>query len=320
MPSILFNMNLKVDQYRYTSRKKRKKNRFLLIPIGVTIIAVIFIFRLDKKFTGLIRNSKQNLSITELWNNRSYNDIIAKCEDMLLKEPMRVDALAFRGFSFFYKAVTVNSLEDTYYWLDESVKSLRKASLVEENNWLKEIDYILGKAYYHKGIYYFNSSIKYLVSALNQGFEAIDIYEFLGNAYIQLEELDEGVKYFKIAVEKFGATEKLLLTIGMSYYQMDEIEEAMKYLSQTIALSDDREIIKRSRFILGDIYFNQKDYYKALEQYQEIINLDPQSADSHFYMGEIYAALNDIVHARNEWRSAYNINPGHEGARLRLSP
>ena len=74
---------------------------------------------------------------------------------------------------------------------------------------------------------------------------------------------------------------------------------------------------KKSRFLLGQIYFDQNDNFKAEKEYLDILKLDPQSADAHFYLGEIYQKLGDKVKARAEWRKTLGIDPTHYGARLR---
>ncbi len=74
---------------------------------------------------------------------------------------------------------------------------------------------------------------------------------------------------------------------------------------------------KRARFLLGEIYFDKGDLFKAEEQYAAIVAADSRSADAHFFLGEVYAKMNDPVKARAEWRTALIIDPSHYGARLR---
>ena len=49
----------------------------------------------------------------------------------------------------------------------------------------------------------------------------------------------------------------------------------------------------------------------------EILAIDPNAADAHYYLGEIYSKMNDPIRARAEWRKALAIDGSHYGARLR---
>jgi Tfp pilus assembly protein PilF len=65
------------------------------------------------------------------------------------------------------------------------------------------------------------------------------------------------------------------------------------------------------------MYFDRQEYFKAEDQYMEILKADPNSSDAYYYLGEIYFNMNDPVKARANWRKALMIDPSHYGARLR---
>ena len=87
---------------------------------------------------------------------------------------------------------------------------------------------------------------------------------------------------------------------------------------RAINKSQDAVLIEKARFLLGDIYFQNKEYIKSEEQYLKVLEGRPQNPDSHFHLGEIYAALGDMVKARASWRKALRIDPNHFGALRRL--
>ena len=68
---------------------------------------------------------------------------------------------------------------------------------------------------------------------------------------------------------------------------------------------------------MGEIYIQQNELLKAEEQYREIVELDPGSANAHFQLGEVYFEMNDIVRARSQWRKTLALDPTHHGAKLR---
>ena len=311
-------MFIDVNRYRYRGERKKKKK--WVIPL-VVISAGLFVFaawrlHLPDRWRALFQKTPAASSLSQLWNNRQYEAIIARCDEVLSGSPLDYSVLVYRGFSYFYRAVSEVSMEDRVPFLDETVVSLRRALLVENGQWEPEINYILGKAYFHKGKYYFDLTVKYLARALDLGFKAEDIYDYLGLAYTQLGLVQEGLAYFLKALDS-NPSDILLLTVGQSYAQLKQNREAEEYLIRTVNKTDDPAVEKKARSLLGQLYFEKQDYFKAEKEYLKIIALDAQSADAHFYLGEIYQKLNDPIKARAEWRKTLQIDPSHYGAKLR---
>lgn len=311
-------MLVNVEKYHYRARRKSRKGWVFLLALflaaGVGFLA--WAFRLDRTLKGLFRAEAQGASMIELWNSRLYDEIIARCDQVLASRPLDPEALVFRGFSCFYKAISEVGQEDRVGYLDESILSLRRSMLLEQVPWPAERDYVLGKAYFHKGKYYYDLTIRYLERALERGYVNDDLYDYLGLAYTQLDRVEEGLKHFLTALEK-KPTDLLLLTIAQSYLQLKRTAEAKEFLIRAVNKTEDPAIERKSRFLLGQIYFDQNDIFKAEQEYQEILGLDPQSADAHFYLGEIFQKQGDPVKARSEWRKTLAIDPSHYGARLR---
>ena len=311
-------MMLNADRYRYT-RNRRRKAPILLLAVTLAAAGLgVLAWQLDLvgRLRGLFRQDSEPLPLAELWNNRLYEEIIASCDERLRQDPLDTQSLVFRGFSYFYRAVSEVTLEERIPFLDESIVSLRRAMLVAENPWAAETDYVLGKAYYHRGKYYYDLTIRYLERALQAGYQSDDIYDYLGLAATQLDRLEEGLQYFYKALA-VNPTDLLLLMIGQSYLQLARMDQAEEYLIRAVNKTEDRAVEKRCRLLLGQLYFDRQDFFKAEKEYQEILEIDPNSADAHFNLGEIYLKMNDLVRARAQWRKTLIIDPSHYGARLR---
>ncbi len=262
------------------------------------------------------RPKVQGATLNELWSNRLYDEIIIRCNEALQNNPVDYFALVYKGFSYFYKSASEISLEDKIPNIEEAIVCLRRARLREDEAWRSETAYVLGKAYYHKGKYYYDLAIEYLTQALSAGYEGVDIYDYLGLSYNQLGMIEQGLEYFIKAVE-IHPTDLLLLTVGQNYFELKRTAEAEEYLIRAINKTDDPAVTKKSRFLLGQLYFENKDFFKAENEYQQILKIDPRSADAHFYLGEIYQSMNDSVKARAEWRKTLIIDPEYYGAKLR---
>jgi tetratricopeptide (TPR) repeat protein len=311
-------MILDVERYRYKRRKNRKRSWILLLVLAIGAAVGVTAWRLDwpARIAAKLKPEAEAQSLNELWQNRLYDELIARCDSRLQENPMETAALVYRGFAYFYKAVSEVTLEERIPFLDESIVSLRLSKLDADNPWIAETYYVLGKAYYHKGKFYYDLTLEYLQRALEAGYQREDVYDYLGLAATQLDRIEEGLEYFHKALE-INPTDLLLLMIGKSYLQLERIDEAEEYLLRAVNKTEDSAVENTCRFLLGQLYFERQDYFKAENQYTEILALDQNSADAHYYLGEIYSKMNDPVRARAEWRKSLAIDPAHYGARLR---
>jgi tetratricopeptide (TPR) repeat protein len=291
------------------------------VVVGLVLLLAtvgILAWRLDwiNRVRGRFQTEQDSQSLSGLWQNRLYDEVIDRCDEQLEDDPLDATLLAYRGFAYFYKGVSEVTLEERIPYLDEAIVSLRRAKLSAAGSRRSEVDYILGKAYYHKGKYYYDLTLEYLQAALAAGYQPEDIYDYLGLAATQLDRLEEGLEYFQRALE-INPTDLLLLTIGQTYFQAEAKQEAEEYLLRAVNKTEDPAVEIRARFLLGQMYFDREDYFKAEGQYSQILALDPNSSDAYYYLGEIYSNMNDAVKARAYWRKALVIDPSHYGARLR---
>jgi len=310
-------MILNYDHYRTGQRKRGRRTILITVVSGAVLLLVLFavVFKLPSRIfdAGAMRQAPGKLP--DLWKAGNYEGVIAAADSILRGDPLNPTALSYRGFAYFYRAAAENALEEKLPYLDESILSLRRARLVG-TPFNGETDYVLGKAYFYKGKYYYDESISFMESSLARGYMQKDSNEYVGLAYSQLGDYEKGLDYFLTAL-KDDSGDLLLLTIGQTYYQMKRTSDAIDYLLRTLNKTDDKAIEKRARFLLGEIYLDRNELFKAEEQYAAIVKLDSQSADAHFFLGEVYAKMNDPVKARAEWRNALIIDPSHYGAKLR---
>jgi tetratricopeptide (TPR) repeat protein len=315
-------MLLNYNQYRYGLRKKGRRRGLLpalivaILAAGVAVPVLLILTRAWQPFPAeAVRGGVKDLAA--LWQAKRYDEVIRLADQVLKTSPLDRDALSYRGFASFYKAVADESSEEKAANLDQAVVSLRRAQIMG-SAWKEESDYVLGKAYFHKGLYYLDLSVAFMENSVVGGLVMQDSYEYLGLAYTQLGELEKGLQYFLRAMDGEGkGSDLLLLTIGQSYYQMKRTDEAVGYLTRALDGTEDEAISRKARFLLGEIYMERQDLDRAEEQYLAIVKADPRSAEAHFNLGEIYAKRGDQVKARGEWRTVLLIDPTHVGAKLR---
>jgi tetratricopeptide (TPR) repeat protein len=308
-------MILNYDHY-HSGRKNRMRSRLIPVFAALAAIAILLVVLLGVPQRILPRSHAGAGKLPELWKAERYDAVVSAADAVLKNDPLNSAALAYKGFASFYRAVSEVNPEEKIPFLDDSIVSLRRARLTG-SSLTGETDYVLAKAYFHKGKYYYDLAISFMQAAIDRGFVEKDSYEYLGLAETQLGDYEKGIGHFLEAL-KDEPSDLLLLTIGQTYYQMKRTGEAVDYLLRALNKTEDKAIEKRARFVLGEIYLDRGELFKAEEQYGALVRLDPQSADAHFFLGEVYAKMNDRVKARAEWRAAFSLDQSHYGAKLRL--
>ena len=67
-----------------------------------------------------------------------------------------------------------------------------------------------------------------------------------------------------------------------------------------------------THFNSGVHFYNQKDYSKAIQAYQKVIELDPAYVEAYNNLGIIYQLIGDVERASGAYRKSTEINPRYE--------
>jgi len=290
--------------------------QILLVASSVVLLSLL-IYWITAAFSNQITVGPTQVNVLELWNNGSYDEILANGKEELKRIPLDSGTLVFSGFASFHKGVAEISVEKKLPLINQAIILLRKALLLPNTPLEPEIHYILGKAYFHKSKFYADLSILHLTKARELGYFATDMNEYLGLAYSLVGRFKEASEYFLKAVEK-TPSDLLLWTLGQTYFQMQKFDEAIRFLRMSIDKTRDRALEQRCRFLLGEIFTKSKQFSLAQAEYLVILDKNPNSADAHFYLGEIELNQGNKDAARAEWRKAFKIDPLHFNANQRL--
>lgn len=310
-----------LDRYRYSNpvrARKRRARLLLVVAVAVVLVGLAtvgFLF-LRPAMARRAEARGEQADYATLWKQGLYREVAAAASRELERDPMSHRALVYFGLASYYRAYQEKALESRIPLLDEAITALRRARLDPRSVSLGQIDEALGEAYYYKGRYYYDLTVKYVESALARGYQDRNAYEYLGLAYGGLGDAERELAAFQKAAEK-DPSDLLLLSIGKSYLKLGRRQEAEESLLRALNKSEDPNIEKESRFRLADIYRERGELLKAEAEYRGIVAVDPDSAEAHFQLGELYGAMNDPVRARAEYRKTLGIDPTHYGARRR---
>ena len=179
--------------------------------------------------------------------------------------------------------------EDKYSQLDDKVLKRYKKDIYEELSLIKKNSTLLtsylslGKINALQKNY--EESNRYLINGLS--FTASDqleltffIYEQLALNYVQLNQIEQGYKYFRLAYEL--ASQLNDVTLITSLYQSfsaslflktDDMAFSIYLMNQTLDLLKDDDTYVQSHILLASMYQSSGLYKLALNQWIEALNL-----------------------------------------------
>ncbi len=288
---------------------------FLILCITAITFGIIAI-------KNIINNAPDLEKLEALWNSEDYVATYEHSKAILEEDSFNNMALTYHGYSSFYLALASTGSVVVHGYIDESINSLRLALLDARGAIGPQIQYMLGKAYFHKNrlsAYYFYSdlAIKYLHSAHNNGYNASDIYEYLGLSYASLDMTEDSIAYFTEAL-LVNDSSVLHVAIAEQYYKLGNYDAAKPYLQRVKTESSNVEYVVKCSNLLGQIYLTEENVVEAQEEFEHALSVNERSAEAHYGLGLVYEYLGDTVKARAQWRRTLEIEVNHQGARLKM--
>jgi tetratricopeptide (TPR) repeat protein len=285
----------------------------VLIIFFAVIVSALIISGLHK---GVKNKSRELLRI---WNAGNYEQAYEISKEALNEKPLDYFLLTINGFSAYQWGISQINNQNTLFYIDNCIRSLRKAMLLKNSAKDARVYYVLGKAYSYKGPEYSDLAVKYLEMADNLNYEAQDIPEYLGLAYAAEGDYRSSVEAFTKAYKTGTLSDNLLLSIARSYMAMGEYNMASSYLQRCIELSPDSKSVFAARILLAEVFIHSGDHSGAQAQYLKILNESGENAEVRYQLGELFNLMGDTARARAEWRIAYRQDPAHAKARARLN-
>ncbi len=313
-------------------RERRGRGRLAAIALLVVAVAVGALLRADRAAAAWLRRDRE-ANMRALIAERRFAAAAAAAAVTLANRPLDPEANLIRGVAALYESIAAGpaarepgaapgaygggATQTDGALLSAAVASLRRA-LLDARIAAAEpaAQYALGKAYFHKGYFYYDLAVRYLEGSLALGYDGADTYEYLGLAYTELGD-PRGLEYFRHALAR-RPSDLLHLRMAAMLADEDDPQGARDNLIQAVRLTDDPAIEQRARYELGAVYRTLDEPASAEEQYRAIIAADERAADAHFYLGEIYAKQGDPDRARAAWREAEKLEPRHRRAIERL--
>ena len=303
----------------------KKKSHFLrnLIRIGVAVALLsLVVFFIHKTILKYQQGRISIKTIKTAWAEYDYQKVYELSKTFLQDNTYNNTALTYYSYACFFLAQAQTDTQQAQSYLDECINNIRIALYEADKSLKLQLQYMLGRAYFYKNTitthYYADLAVKYLLLAKENGYEADDIAEYLGLSYASLGMTMESIGAFTEAL-LVRESDSLLLSIAEQYYKANELSAAEQYLFRIIKNSDNEDIIIKSENLLGSIYIDKEDYEAAMQEFENVLKKNENSADAHYGIGVIYEKQGNIVKARAEWRKALKIQVNHPGALQKIS-
>jgi tetratricopeptide (TPR) repeat protein len=137
----------------------------------------------------------------------------------------------------------------------------------------------------------------------------------LGLALFKQQKLDEAIPALKAAVAEAPTNTKASLLLAMSYYGTAKYAEAIPYL-QSAVTSAPTNIQLRTALAQSCLWAAQ--YLCTLEQYKQILLLNPDSAQADILAGEALDGMGKPDEATAQFRAAEKASPHEPGVHFGL--
>ena len=130
----------------------------------------------------------------------------------------------------------------------------------------------------------------------------------LAAAYIENQQLDEGIATYQKAVELAPTDANLRLQLITAFRNAERFEDAAAaYESLSEQDPDDFGIYRE----LGELYLQLEDEDKARATYQRMIDRDSENAGTHLILAEIYASNEWMADAAAAYQKAISLAPSN---------
>ena len=148
------------------------------------------------------------------------------------------------------------------------------------------------------------------------------MYEEMVSMYGRSDYANKAIDEYRAAIDNDPSSDYLNAGLAELYAKTGRIRDAVLE-AQDILKRDGNNL--EARRLLGQIYLrslgdmqsgtqSQEILKLAIDQYEQIVKLDPKSVEDHLLLGRLYRLNNELLKSENEFKAAVAIQPDSEEA------
>ena len=142
----------------------------------------------------------------------------------------------------------------------------------------------------------------------------------LGADYARIGMLPQALEHLHL-VNQYNPEELqsryLLALVHSTMQDYDKAANEYEYILKSFSKTEPQNI--EIYGYLGQLYYSQKKYDQAIEEFQKILELEPANADVLYLLGSLYVETNQKERAIDLLKKSISANPQHDGSLNSLS-
>lgn len=151
--------------------------------------------------------------------------------------------------------------------------------------------------------------------ALNYDKESYLIHLRLGADYARLGMLSQAIRELNLVKTYNPADLQSRYLLALIYStQKDYLKAAEEYEFILKSFVDLEPKNIEIYGYLGQLYYSQKKYDQAIEQFERILTIEPKNADVMYLLGSIYLEMNKRDQAVEYFKNSISVDPDHDGS------
>lgn len=225
-----------------------------------------------------------------------------------LKQVVWVGAFAFAAFCLYLTRQQVETWQNTGTLFGQIIK-------------LYPNDY---RAYYTYGKFVGEKEGK-LDESITANLKAIELgykddagpWENLGTAYGIKGDTKKAIEYFSEAIKRGASTGETYMNRGIAYFNVNQPTKALPDFEKSLTMKNEKPT--QSRGFLATAYLATGNAQKALENYNQVIDVEGSTDPVHVYnRGLSKQTLGDKTGAISDFKKALSLQPNYEAAKKSL--
>ena len=231
---------------------------------------------------------------------------------LYLKKDEKINALSAFKLALKYdenNPYYQNSLAYAYVQLeqyDSAIELYKKALEANPNDeWTSVVAQALA-AIYHQIKGNSEAAISMLQNSLLLTKNKSQIHEAIADIYYDIENLDNAIEYYNLALNEDSDNPKIYSRLAMAYWEKDCIEKAIIFYSKAIELDSSYDIAYNN---LGVVFLDGLgDANRAAEYFKTAIEINPEYVLAHFNLARSHEILNEKITAAKQYQKTLNLN------------
>jgi len=137
----------------------------------------------------------------------------------------------------------------------------------------------------------------------------------LGANYARLDMLEKAESELRLVRqynEQDLQSRYLLALIYSTQKDYDKAAQEYEFILKSFSEAEPKNI--EIYGYLGQLYYSQKKYNQAIEQFEKVREIDPENADVLYLLGSLYLEVKDKEKAIELLKRSVEINPDHDGS------